>query len=90
MVERRTPNREVLGSNPTRVTVLCPWARHIYSLEYWSMPRKRWLRLDMTAKLLTGALNLNTNKRTNKNESTSIIISDIYKISGYYISQEKI
>ena len=24
VVERRTPNREVLGSIPTRVTVLCP------------------------------------------------------------------
>ena len=24
VVERRTPNREVLGSNPTSVTVLCP------------------------------------------------------------------
>ena len=24
VVERRTPNHEVLGSNPTGVTVLCP------------------------------------------------------------------
>ena len=28
-------------------------------------PRKRWLRPDMTEKLLTGTLNLNTNKQTN-------------------------
>ena len=28
-------------------------------------PRKRWLRPDMTEKLLTGTLSLNTNKQTN-------------------------
>ena len=35
VVERQTPNREVLGSIPTAVSVLCPWARHIKSLQYW-------------------------------------------------------
>ena len=34
VVERR----EVLGSIPTKVTVLCPWARHINSLQYWLNP----------------------------------------------------
>ena len=29
------------------------------------LPRKRWLRPDMTEKLLTGMLSLNTNKQTN-------------------------
>ena len=28
------------------------------------IPRKRWLRPDMTEKLLTGPLNINTNKQT--------------------------
>ena len=62
VVERQTPNREVLGSIPTRVTVLCTGARHINSLKYWLILRKRCLRPDMTEKLLTGTLNLNTNK----------------------------
>ena len=30
-------------------------------------PRKRWLRPDMTEKLLTGTLSLNTNKQTKIN-----------------------
>ena len=34
VVERRTPNREVLGSIPTGVIELCPSARHINSLQY--------------------------------------------------------
>ena len=38
VVECRTPNREVLSSIPTGVTVLCPWARHINSLQYWLNP----------------------------------------------------
>ena len=37
-------------------------ARHFYSLNYWLMHKKRWLRSDMTQKLLTWTLNLNTNK----------------------------
>ena len=38
LVEHQTPNREVLGSIPTGGTVLCPWARHIYPLQYWLNP----------------------------------------------------
>ena len=48
VVERRTPNLEVLGLISTRVTMLCPRAKHINSLEYWIKPRKRWLRPDTT------------------------------------------
>ena len=55
MVERRTPNQEVLVSIPTMVTV-----EDINSVEYWLKPRKRRLRPDMTGQLLTGMLNLNT------------------------------
>ena len=39
-VERRTLYLEFLGSIPTVVTVLCPWARHINSLQYWLNPGK--------------------------------------------------
>ena len=31
--------------------MLFPSARHINSLEYWSIPMKWWLRPDMTEKL---------------------------------------
>ena len=74
MVEYRTPNRKVLGSTPTGGTVLSKakeflysLARHINSLQYWLMRRKRWLRPNMTEKLLTGTLNLNTNFNAEKN-----------------------
>ena len=35
-------------------TVLCPWARHIYSPKMLVIPRKRWLRPNMTEKLFIG------------------------------------
>ena len=39
VVERRTPNPEVLGSIPTGITVLCPRARHINPMpQYWLHP----------------------------------------------------
>ena len=50
MVECRTPEREVGGSIPT-AAVLCPWARHFTPRKYWLITR--WLRPDMTEKLLT-------------------------------------
>ena len=33
------------------------------SREYWLKPMKRWLRPDMTEKLLTGTFNLSTNDK---------------------------
>ena len=56
VVECRTPEREVGGSKPT-AAMLCPWARHFTPRKYW------WLCPDMTEKLLTGTLSLNTNKQ---------------------------
>ena len=47
MVEHWTPNREVLGLIPKRVTVLCPYARRINSLEYWLNPRKQLLSMTL-------------------------------------------
>ena len=38
--------------------------KSLYSLKALVIPRKRWLRPDMTEKLLTGTLSLNTNKQT--------------------------
>ena len=34
VVECRTPEREVWGSEPTSA-VLCPWARHFTPQKYW-------------------------------------------------------
>ena len=36
--------------------------RHIKSLEYWLIPRKQWLCVYMTEKLLNGTISLNSNK----------------------------
>ena len=42
-------------------TVLCPWARHIYSQNILVIPRKRWLCPNMTENLFTGnQLTINT------------------------------
>ena len=41
-------------------TVLCTWVRHIYSPKVLVLviPRKRWLRPNMTEKLFTGTLRI--------------------------------
>ena len=49
----------VWGSRPT-AAVLCPWARHFTPRKYWLITQEWWLRPDMTEKLLTGTLSLNT------------------------------
>ena len=54
------------GSILGRVGVLFPLARNIYSPKVLVIPRNRWLRLNMTEKLLTGPLNHNQNKKTTK------------------------
>ena len=50
------------GSILGRVGVLFPWARDIYFPKVLVIPRKRWLRLNMTEKLFTGTLNKNRSK----------------------------
>ena len=40
-------------------------SKTLYSPKVLVIPRRRWLHPDMTEKLLTGTLNLNTNKQTN-------------------------
>ena len=52
-----------MGLIPAGSTMLCPYASHIYSPEYWLKPGKRWLHPDMTKKLLTGALKHNTKQK---------------------------
>ena len=50
----------------------------LYSQKILVIPRKQWHRLDMTEKLLTGTLSLNTYKQTNKQtnkQTKSLLIS---------------
>ena len=57
MVERRAPNREALGSIPRRHRVVTLSKTHQLPTVLVKS-RKRWLRPDMTEKLLTGTLSL--------------------------------
>ena len=55
MIERRTPEREVGGSILTQVAVFVSLSKiHFTSQKVLVIPRKRWLRPDMTEKSLTG------------------------------------
>ena len=45
-------------------------SKTLYSRKVLVIPRKRWLHPNMTEKLLTGTLSLNTNKQTNKQTVT--------------------
>ena len=70
---RRIPEREVGGPILTRVTVMCPWARHIYLSKVLVIPRKPWLRPNMTEKLFTGTLRIkSTNQLTKWFQITSL------------------
>ena len=56
-VKRRTPEPEVGVQNLTP-----PFCVLEQDPKVLVIPRKRWLRPDITKKVLTGTLNLNTNK----------------------------
>ena len=63
MVERRTPNREVLhGFDPHRRHRVVSLSKTHYLPSVLVKPRKSWLHPDMTEKLISGTLSLNTNK----------------------------
>ena len=64
VVERRTPGREV-GVRSSLRSPCCVIEQDTFtSQKVMVIPRKRWLRSDMTEKLLTGTLNLNKTKHT--------------------------
>ena len=55
----RTPERRLgIGNLPRHVVSL---SKTLYSPKVLLLPRKRWLRPDLTEKLLTGTLRLNLN-----------------------------
>ena len=56
----RTPDPEVGGSIPTRVKPCCVLEQGTFTpQEVLVIPRKRWLRPNMTEKLFTGTLRIN-------------------------------
>ena len=78
MVERRTPEREVGGSKPTSVVVSL--SKTLYSRKVLVIPRKQWLHPDMTEKLLTWTLSLNTNNQ-NKLKSDNAFLDAVINCS---------
>ena len=63
----RTPDPEVGGSSPTRVKPCCVLEQGAFTPQkVLVIPRKRWLRPNMTEKLFTGTIRINqpTNQPT--------------------------
>ena len=63
----RTPDPEAGGSSPTRVKQCCVLEQGTFTPQkVLIIPRKRWLRPNMTEKLFTGTLRINqpTNQQT--------------------------
>ena len=50
----------------------CVLSKTLFSSKVLVIPRKRWFRPDMTEKLLTGTLNLNTQKKKKKKKKKNI------------------
>ena len=85
-----TPGPEVSGLSPTRV--LCASARHIYSPKVLEIPKKRWLRLNVTEKLFTGTIKHKNNKQTNRFRSQLQLFYDfstIYVKLYYHFCNKK-
>ena len=56
----RTPDPEVGGSRPTRVKPCCVLEQGTFTPQkVLVIPRKRWLRPNMTEKLFTGTIRIN-------------------------------
>ena len=62
MVEPRTPEREVGGFDSYLRRVVFLSKNTFTPRKVLVIPRKRWLRPDMTEKLFTGTLSLNKTK----------------------------
>ena len=68
MVERRTPEREFGRGVETYLRRVLSLSKTLYSPKVLVIPGKRWLRPDMTKKLLTRTLSLNTKPKKNLQE----------------------
>ena len=62
VLECRALEREV-GGLETYLRRVVSLSKTLYSLKELVIPRKQWLRPNMTENFLTGMLNLNTNKQ---------------------------
>ena len=69
MLERQTPEREVVDPHSDRCVVSLSKV-HLPSKSTQVIPRKRWLCPDMTEKLFTGTLSKNETKRNGEWVST--------------------
>ena len=70
----RTPDPEVGGSSPTRVKPCCVLEQGtITPQKVLVIPRKRWLRPNMTEKVFTGTLRIN--QPTNQPTVTQHVVS---------------
>ena len=76
-------------------TVLCPCARRIHSPKVLVMPRKRWLRPNITEKLFTGMLRINqpNNEEADLNNFNALVClrirSNLQNIHQIYTRQKK-
>ena len=87
----RTPDPEVGGSSPTRVKPCCVLEQGIFTPQkVLVIPRKRWLRPNMTEKLLSGTLRINQPTidpiRCNGNKKD---ILDLLQLLRYLITKVK-
>ena len=60
-------------------TVLCLCARHIYSPNVLVIPRKRWLRSNITEKLLTGTLRIKQTNQPSKVATDTILTPLVWR-----------
>ena len=70
VVECLTQDRGVAGSSLAGVTVLCPWARHIYPCIVLVQPRKTCP--DIAEKLLTGTYRIKSKQTNKKSDQRSL------------------
>ena len=75
----RTPDPEVGGSSPTRVKPCCVLKQGIFTPQkVLVIPRKQWLRPNMTEKLFTGTLRIN--QPTNQQFQASSYLLWLYSL----------
>ena len=71
----RTPDPEVGGSSPTRVKLCCVLERGTFTPQkVLVIPRKRWLRPNMTEKLFTGTLRINQQINENDIRTHTVVV----------------
>ena len=70
MVESLTPAREI-GGFDTYLRCVVSMSKDTFTpRKELVLPRKRWLRPDMTEKLLIGTLSIDTNKTKNQTKAS--------------------